>query len=105
MSNLELYHYGVKGMKWGVRKNNNARKKNKQTNKPHESIKINRYKKLGYIAGGLAISMIGAKIATDPKVVGFVAKGMKAVQQSKINFDEMGPVIVDKFGNIVDIDL
>lgn len=49
--------------------------------------------------------MIGAKISSDPKVIAFAGKAMKALQQSEINFDEMGPVIVDKFGNIVDIDL
>ena len=69
MIEYELYHHGVKGMKWGVRKDKKAANKSTRsvkTSKPEvtdEKKKAARKKALkitGYVAATVAISALGA---------------------------------------------
>lgn len=88
MNNTELTHYGVKGMKWGVRKT-----KNVDTPKQRRHLGIDERGNLNLITGKtsakakklfatqLAISLgttaLSMYIAKNPQVV---VKGQKAVQ-------------------------
>ena len=97
----ELYHHGVKGMKWGVRKkpqyetvftiparkkktsSKTSVKKSKNDNLTDEQLaakKAKRKKALtiaGYAAATVAISVAGAYAVSSPKVRGLVGKGME----------------------------
>lgn len=57
---LELYHYGVKGMKWGVRKEYQSRPKQHSTDKRSEKKKqINKKVVIGSITTVSALAVIG----------------------------------------------
>jgi len=89
----ELYHYGVKGMKWGVRKKNDSPKKQSTTNdKPKRHLGIDdrgnislikdktsdKAKKLFAIKTAMWIGSMAltSYVATHPKVI---EDGQKAV--------------------------
>lgn len=130
----ELYHHGVKGMKWGVRKkpqyetvftiparkkktpSKTSVKKSKNDNLTDEQLaakkKSKRKKALmiaGYAAATVAISVAGAYAVSSPKVRGLVGKGMSMFDKDKMfeKHDDFAgyEYPTDRYGNkIVDID-
>ena len=111
MYNEELCHHGIKGQKWGVRRFQNKDGSLTSTSKKrrdNEDEKQKRRKVLirsGQIAAGIAISIIGAKIATDPHIRDLAYKAISVKKSVPVSIDDLGPVIVDKFGNVIDIDI
>lgn len=107
----ELYHHGVKGMKWGVRKPRYetvftipARKKRISGNKTkNENLtdeqlaakkKAKRKKALtiaGYVAATVAISTAGAYAVSSPKVRGLVGKCMEKFSHEDLYESDSNP--------------
>lgn len=65
----ELYHYGVKGMKWGVRKSvyksaNRKRRKQIRTNfyKKNPGYRVARNTAIGMILGGPSIGVVSGVV-------------------------------------------
>lgn len=86
----ELYHHGVKGMKWGVRKSDYKsmdRKQRKQTRKKYYSTpegKITRATTIGTLIGGplvgaIAGSITAKKLSSIPKQT--IDKGRRMVEK------------------------
>lgn len=63
MTNDELYHYGVKGMKWGVRKKHRASDKSR---KPKERLVLQSKTKNGKLVKGIQVK--------ENKISNFLAK-------------------------------
>lgn len=68
MSNDELYHYGVKGMKWGVRKDvykSSSRSRKREIRKEYYKTPEGRIKKattIGTMLGGPLVGVIAGSI-------------------------------------------
>lgn len=88
-----LYHYGVKGMKWGVRRHRNdhetsanssntARKKDNlvKREKIERNVKI-----ASAIAATAAISYAGLKFSTSPKVRSMVARALDKLSDKSVS--------------------
>lgn len=82
----ELAHYGVKGMRWGVRKNKTSgdSKSKSPTEKPN-SRKAKVARTALYTVGTVAVSYAGMKFATSPKVRSAVGKAIDRVGKRKIS--------------------
>lgn len=89
----ELYHHGIKGMRWGVRK----KRKNKDSSikKKVKSGKSST-SKIIKVVGGIGVTAIG--IYAVPKLQDSFSKKLYAHQLAKdiIDFDNLGPEIVRK---------
>lgn len=89
----ELYHYGIKGMRWGIRKERKNKdssiKKKSKTGKSAAS-------KILKVVGGIGVTAIG--IYAVPKLQTKFGKKLYAHQLAKdiIDFDNLGPEIVRK---------
>lgn len=90
----ELYHYGIKGMRWGIRKERKNKdssiKKKSKTGKSAAS-------KILKVVGGIGVTAIG--IYAMPKLQNRLADKLYALyahQLAKdiIDFDNLGPEIV-----------
>lgn len=92
--NDELYHYGIKGMRWGIRKDK-KNKKNKVSN-PYKKVKIGKVSANNTlkIVGALGITAIG--IYAVPKLQNILGRKIYARQlvNDVIDFDNLGPEIV-----------
>lgn len=94
MHNEELRHYGVKGMKWGVRKSDYKsmnRQQRKDVRKKYYDTpegKVERSTRIGTILGGPVVGIIAGSIAH--KRLGDVSQktinnGKKIVEENKSN--------------------
>ena len=77
----ELYHFGVKGMKWGVRKKPEANNKDKKrlSDKQKKVLKF-----VSVQIAGLAISYAGVKLSVNPKIRGVTGRILDKVGGKKI---------------------
>lgn len=81
-----IYHHGVKGMKWGVRKDKKSSGRSTQSDKPKVSdekkkaAKKKALKITGYVAATVAISAIGTAMTVSPKVRSLMGKGIEAIK-------------------------
>lgn len=110
-----IYHHGVKGMKWGVRKDKKTSGKNTRsvkTDKPEvsdEKKKAARKKALkisGYVAATVAISAIGTAMTVSPKVRSLMGKGIEAIkgkQDLKDDYND-GKLFNKKTGKYEDLE-
>ena len=82
----ELYHYGVKGMKWGVRKevyNSSSRSRKKEIRKEYYKTPEGRIKKattIGTILGGPLAGMVAGSITTRK-----IDKEINAIKNNKLS--------------------
>ena len=76
----EVWHYGIKGMKWGVRRYQNEDGTLTPAGKKHKiELSDNRKKAariLGIIAASALVSYAGYKFSTSPKVKSFIQKNI-----------------------------
>ena len=82
----ELYHHGVKGMKWGVRKevyNSSSRSRKKEIRKEYYKTPEGRIKKattIGTILGGPLAGMVAGSITTRK-----IEKKIGAIKNNKLS--------------------
>ena len=95
----ELYHHGIKGQKWGVRRFQNPDGSYTSAGKAHRNsdgnasknsdhdAKMARAKKIAAVAGAITLAAAAAYVATNPQAREFVAnaakKGVDGIQNSK----------------------
>ena len=97
-----LAHYGVKGMKWGVRKEQTPSAISKK-----QGIKLTKKQKaaIGWTLAGVAISFAGAKLVNNDKFVSFVGKVVDKLNNKtdSINdlYREEGVVVNRKTGEVI----
>lgn len=73
----ELYHHGVKGMKWGVRKDKKTKNKNGSSTKTTNNDKRKKALKISSVAGiGLGIGGVIGGAATGNPVLAFASMGL-----------------------------
>ena len=82
----ELYHYGVKGMKWGVRKevyNSSSRSRKKEIRKEYYKTPEGRIKKattIGTILGGPLVGIVAGSITARK-----IEKEVDAIKNNKLS--------------------
>ena len=82
----ELYHYGVKGMKWGVRKevyNSSSRSRKKEIRKEYYKTPEGRIKKattIGTILGGPLVGIVAGSITARK-----IEKEVGAIKNNKLS--------------------
>ena len=82
----ELYHYGVKGMKWGVRKevyNSSSRSRKKEIRKEYYKTPEGRIKKattIGRILGGPLVGIVAGSITARK-----IEKEVGAIKNNKLS--------------------
>lgn len=83
----ELYHHGIKGQRWGVRRYQNADGSYTSAGKAHRSSKNGsdsetrkaRAKKIAAVAGALTLAAAAAYVASNPKARKVVANAVKSM--------------------------
>lgn len=84
--NNELAHYGVKGMRWGVRRNKTSGDSKTKSSTEKSKILQNKIAKTAlYTVGTVAVSYAGVKFATSPKVRSAIGKAMDRVGKLKVS--------------------
>lgn len=93
MDNRELYHYGIKGMKWGVRRTpaqlgrKTGSGKTKKELSPEE--KARRIKTAKRVAAGVTIAAAAVVYAKNRKQIdAFVGKCLKEASDAKRKYDD-----------------
>lgn len=108
----ELYHHGIKGMKWGVRRYRNSdgsltpagKKRYGSENKIEEPSRTKKVAKAAVnTAVGLGIGFAGAKIASNPKVIAAVGRAMDKIGKLKMkevtkSMDSLSGIYSKKLG-------
>lgn len=102
----ELYHHGIKGQKWGVRRTPEqlGHRKKSETDKSTTKEKAKKVAKVGaYVAGTVAVSYAGVKFATSPKVRNAVGKAMDKIGKKKVketakSMDSLSGIYSKKLG-------
>ena len=92
----ELYHYGIKGMKWGIRKSDYKamnRQQRKETRKAYNKTPEERATRIGTVLGGplggIAAGMITSKkLNSVPKDQ--LDRGKQCVEKHKNTFIKEG---------------
>lgn len=95
-----IYHHGVKGMKWGVRKdkkssgtatNTTKTDKPKLSEEQKKAIKKKALKFTGRLAVSLAITAVGATALSSPKIRTLIGKGFEAMSKNRDRDDGSDP--------------
>lgn len=88
----ELMHYGVKGMKWGVRRKQKEDRGSSNTGQGHSQNNarnkksVPKYAKIAaFIAGTITVSYAGVKFSTDPHVRAAMGKVLQKIGDRKIS--------------------
>ena len=88
----ELMHYGVKGMKWGVRRKQKEDRgssnmgQGHSQNKAHNKKSVPKYAKIAAaIAATIAVSYGGVKFSTNSHVLAAVDKALQKIGGRKIS--------------------
>lgn len=107
MTELELYHYGVKGQKWGVRKNESITNKNKE--KRH--LGIDEKGRINLISGktttqakkkfavrttiGVGATVLSIYVSKHPEIITKGSKFVKGMSNESVNdvVSDLGPKI------------
>lgn len=89
MSNIYLQHHGVKGMRWGVRRNQNGLESTKRKPKYHNLDKKPKTKlQKGLTVAGITIGAIGAlgalSFLQEASVSGFRSAGQDFITGAKM---------------------
>ena len=88
-----LYHYGIKGQKWGIRRhrNNHETSANSRNTVQKKDSRVNRekiertVKIASAIAATAAISYAGLKFSTSPKVRSMVARALDKLSDKSVS--------------------
>lgn len=87
----ELYHYGIKGMRWGIRKDRKSK-----DSRPNKKVKIGKesVNKTLKIAGAIGVTAVGVFVV--PKLQDIAGRKLYAnlLANDVIDFDNLGPEIV-----------
>lgn len=86
MHNLCLKHYGVKGMRWGVRRNRNNNSTSNGATKPKKTLTSSQKKKL--VRAGIAVGTVAAavyEVHKNPEKIGKAMSQFKGVKLKDIS--------------------
>lgn len=91
MSETEIVHFGVKGMKWGVRKSESSVAKSKKVRTPEEEARRKKILKgIGITAGILAVA--GISYLTYDQIQLSKLKGMVSIGET--NFENIKKISI-----------